>query len=310
MMVRRCCAVAGLALATAVATSCNSSSHDSQRDLAKICRGSLDALGDYDQVRCIGAGYYKELVEERLALPPVSAQDSTVHRSFTLEAVSRSGRPAGYVDVTELIKKEHVTVETGSEYAVIRPGTCRRPGRGRSIHVHGSTEADVSFDNLLSSTFAVETIDDDALPETCAQHLGHHDLRTNATGWKTAGTAKRTATKLSFKGRDYWFTLTPERGLRTLVDFTMAGSANFELGFHLRPGTCSRVGTGRELPMWVPARGDGEYASSGSVTIVGVPFTEFLHRRWVLEVDELFPNPGMQPDRRRRMLKSGHCVQL
>jgi hypothetical protein len=220
-----------------------------------------------------------------------------VRRTLTLHAVvARNGKPAGTIVVQELIKAHHVTVtpDWDAPSVLVRGGTCKRPGRGRSIHVHGSGEADVAFGVLRKSTFAIETIGPDTLPLRCAEHRAGADLATDVSPGRQVGKARRTRTAISFRGDQIRFRLmSADRGAHTQITVTDLGGASPDTLLHLRRGTCHHVEPGRELPLTIP--GDSEADRIQITETIGVRFDDFLRRPWVLEVDLDFGFIGTRP---------------
>lgn len=214
---------------------------------------------------------------------------TTVHRrTMTLRAFAPNRRIRGSFDIEELVAMGHVTVVGPGDLSmttlIIRPGTCSRRGVGRAIRVHGSSEAAVSFDDLRSSTFAVESQGRVSLPSACADHRGQSDLTTTTRPGKPGGWSRQLSARIIItKPGEFWVRLDPlARGRRTLLHATTIGAGGGDAFFRLRRGSCSFVGTGLELPFDIPGGEDGEPISV--VQVIALPFASF-RRGWVAEGD-------------------------
>jgi hypothetical protein len=204
-------------------------------------------------------------------------------RCLVLQAVTRGGeraRPLTLIDMP-LSGSTMVNADYGG-YPVLafRPGTCARPGRGRSIQPYVNGVLQISFDRLVDSTFAVELVWADGLADECAQHDGQRDLRTSTSPARAKAHARRSLVDIVV---DDAVRLTPVGGgRRTHVVVTAWSDGSQDTPLQLRPGTCAHVARGRSVPL-PPLSGNVREPES-TVTELAIPFARFRDGPWALEI--------------------------
>lgn len=208
-----------------------------------------------------------------------------------LLAVDRRGRAAGRALIADMVKNGDTYLGAFGSPVVIRPGTCARPGLGRSVNADDG-EMSWSYGALGGATFSVESVGADGLPVWCAQHHGLGDLQTDAAGYPPDAVAKRGARRLVARDGPTRVIATPT-GRRTVVRVVTPPEGSQDEPVQLRRGTCRHVVRGRDLPL-PSLPGDNEADTVQTSATIRVPFARFRATSWALELYSPGPAPEVQ----------------